>query len=126
MESGKIRLEVIADDTLFVPYESTYELEESKGVTVEVIENNSTPKRAMVEVVVETEKPVQKQKPQPKAEKRVSISEIKNYFEDNTIFNGTAESFKMAISNEKHRKVFNEFCDKNGLEKTNVLKQLLK
>ena len=130
MESGKIRLEVVADDTLFVPYESTYELEESKGVTVEVVENNSTPKKAMVEVVVEQERRVETPKPQPKpvqkVEKRVSISEIKNYLEDNTLFNGSAESFKMAIANDKHRKVFNEFCEKHKLDKTQVLKQLLK
>jgi len=130
LESGKIRLEVVADDTLFVPYESTYELEESKGVTVEVVENNSTPKRAMVEVVVEQERRIETPKPQPKpvqkVEKRVSISEIKNYLEDNTLFNGSAESFKMAIANDKHRKVFNEFCEKHKLDKIQVLKQLLK
>ena len=50
----------------------------------------------------------------------------KNYFEDNTLFNGSAESFKMAIANDKHRKVFNEFCQKHKLDKTQVLKQLLK
>ena len=128
LESGKIRLEVIADDTLFVPYESTYELEESKGVTVEVIENDTTPKRPMVEVKLDNPKQsvVEKSKPIQKIEKRVSISEIRNYLEDNTLFNGSAESLKMAMSSEKHRKVFNEFCDKSGLEKTNVLKQLLK
>jgi hypothetical protein len=124
MESGKIRLEVIADDTLFVPYESTYELEESKGVTVEVIQNDSTTKKTMVEVVVDI--PKQQLKPVKKIEKKSSISEIKNYLEDNTLYNGSAESLKMAMSSERHRRVFNEFCDKSGLQRTNVLKQLLK
>jgi hypothetical protein len=124
MESGKIRLEIVADDTLFVPYESTYELGESKGVTVEVIENDSTTKKTMVEVVVDI--PKQQLKPVKKIEKKSSIREIKNYFEDNTIFNGTIESFKMAISNNRHKIIFNEFCQKNGLQKADVLKQILK
>jgi CRISPR/Cas system-associated exonuclease Cas4 (RecB family) len=34
--SGKIRLEVIAEDTYFIPWESTFEVETSKKVTVEV------------------------------------------------------------------------------------------
>ena len=118
MESGKIRLEVVADDTLFVPYESTYELEESKGVTVEVIENNSTPKKPMVEVVVEQQKKVENVKPKQKTEvkqlvkpkKSNTIVEIENYLEDNTLFTGTIESFKMVMSNDRHKKVFNEFC----------------
>ena len=33
---GNIRLEVIAEDTYFVPWESTFEVESSKTVTVEV------------------------------------------------------------------------------------------
>jgi small subunit ribosomal protein S7 len=50
LEIGKIRLEVVADDTLFIPYESTYQLEESKSVTVEVVEPESDSKKPMVEV----------------------------------------------------------------------------
>jgi hypothetical protein len=34
--SGNIRLEVIAEDTYFIPWESTFEVETSKKVTVEV------------------------------------------------------------------------------------------
>jgi len=33
---GSIKLEVIADDTFFTPWESTFEIEASKSVTVEV------------------------------------------------------------------------------------------
>lgn len=33
---GNIRLEVIAEDTYFIPWESTFEIEASKSVTVEV------------------------------------------------------------------------------------------
>jgi hypothetical protein len=38
--TGNIRLEVIADDTFFTPWEDTYEVETSKKVTVEVMNTN--------------------------------------------------------------------------------------
>tara|TARA_R110001592_G_C13118318_1_gene745598 strand:+ start:535 stop:1101 length:567 start_codon:yes stop_codon:yes gene_type:complete len=34
--SGNVKLEVIAEDTYFIPWESTFEVEQSKKVTVEV------------------------------------------------------------------------------------------
>lgn len=128
MESGKIRLEVVADDTLFVPYESTYELEESKGVTVEVVENQETNKKAMVEVVVEETAPIKAEKQiEKKTIKKVNpINEIKKYLEDNTIFNGTVDSFKLAMRSEMHKKAFKRLCEASKLEKSFVIKQLLK
>jgi hypothetical protein len=133
MESGKIRLEVVADDTLFVPYESTYELEESKSVTVEMIQPEQTTKKAMVEVRVEESKPVQKpivknQKPIIKKEvkKLNPINEIKKYLEDNTLFNGTMDSFKIAMRSESHKKAFNRLCEVSKLEKSVVIKEILK
>ena len=57
--SGNIRLEVIAEDTYFVPWESTFEVETSKKVTVEV--KTQTAKKPIVEakvrVKVKNEKP---------------------------------------------------------------------
>lgn len=41
--SGNIRLEVIAEDTLFTPWESDFEIAASKKVTVEVKSQNSKP-----------------------------------------------------------------------------------
>ena len=76
MESGKIRLEVIADDTVFVPYESTYEIEASKSVTVEVVETQSFAKKPVVEVKIDQPKEVIK-KQQPK---NPAVNELKNYF----------------------------------------------
>ena len=38
--SGQIRLEVIAEDTYFIPWESDFEVEQSKKVTVEVKSQN--------------------------------------------------------------------------------------
>ena len=41
--NGKIKLEVIAEDTFFTPWESDFEVETSKNVTVEVKSQNTKP-----------------------------------------------------------------------------------
>ena len=41
--NGKIKLEVIAEDTFFTPWESDFEVETSKKVTVEVKSQNTKP-----------------------------------------------------------------------------------
>ena len=41
--NGAIRLEVIAEDTFFTPWESTFEVETAKSVTVEIKSQNSKP-----------------------------------------------------------------------------------
>ena len=48
--SGNIRLEVIAEDTFFTPWESDFEVETSKKVTVEV--KTQTTKKPIVEAKV--------------------------------------------------------------------------
>ena len=57
--SGNIRLEVIAEDTFFTPWESDFEVETSKKVTVEI--KSQTTKKPIVEtkvkVKVKNEKP---------------------------------------------------------------------
>lgn len=48
---GNIRLEVIAEDTFFIPWESTFDVEATKKVTVEVKDDTSkTPIRESVTV----------------------------------------------------------------------------
>ena len=57
--TGNIRLEVIAEDTFFTPWESDFEVDASKKVTVEV-KSQTTKKpivEAKVEVKVKDEKP---------------------------------------------------------------------
>ena len=49
--SGNIRLEVIAEDTFFTPWESDFEVDASKKVTVEV--KSQTTKKPIVETKVE-------------------------------------------------------------------------
>ena len=56
--SGAIRLEVIAEDTFFTPWESTFEVETAKSVTVEVKSQNSEPiteTKTSVEIKSQTE-----------------------------------------------------------------------
>ena len=57
--TGNIRLEVIAEDTFFTPWESDFEVETSKKVTVEV--KSQTTKKPIVEAKVEVK--VKKEKP---------------------------------------------------------------
>lgn len=56
-DSGNIKLEVVADDVFFTPWESLYQAALSKKVTVEVADQSkSTPKKPLIEVsgIVET------------------------------------------------------------------------
>jgi hypothetical protein len=131
LENGKIRLEVVADDTLFVPYESDYELEAEKKVTVEVKQPGSTPAKAMVEVKVATPAPT----PQPKVEAKPQpivkkskdpLNEIASYFAFKTKFDGTAKSFYNTIKDKQHKNFFNNICETHGLDKVSVIKQILK
>jgi len=129
LESGKIRLEVVADDTLFVPYESNYELEAEKRVTVEVKQQTPPSTKAMVEVKVATPTPT----PQPKAEAKPQlkkskdpINEIVSYFAFKTNFDGSPKSFHTLIKNQQHKNFFNNICETNGLDKVSVIKQILK
>jgi hypothetical protein len=127
MESGKIRLEVIADDTVFVPYESTYEMEQSKSVTVEVVENEQTTKKAMVEVKVVTpevqKKQILKTVPKPKND---AVSELRNYFTKYTSFDGTLKGFQSLMKDQIHKNFFNTVCENYKLDKLSVIKQILK
>jgi len=139
LESGKIRLEVLADDTLFVPYESDYQIEAEKKVTVEVKQPTHTPSKPMMEVKVQEVAPT----PQPKVETKVQpkveakpklvvkkskdpINEIISYFAFKTNFDGSPKSFHTLIKNQQHKNFFNSVCEANGLNKASVVKQILK
>jgi len=79
---GNIKLEVIAEDTFFTPWESTFEVEQSKKVTVE-IKSQSTKKP-----IIETKGP------------RVQVSKIKETKKINKSKKVTiSESEKMHIIN---------------------------
>jgi hypothetical protein len=122
LESGKIRLEIVADDTLFVPYENTYELEEAKKVTVEVKQPDYTPKKPMVEVKVNTPQ----QTKTPTKSKFNPVSELKDYFINYTSFDGTPRSFHTLVKDKTHKDFFNTICESYNLDKLSVIKQILK
>jgi len=133
LENGKIRLEVLADDTLFVPYESNYVLEAEKSVTVEVKQQAEAPKKPMMEVKVQevapTPQPKVEVKPQPKPVMKKSkdpLNEIISYFAFKTNFDGSPKSFHTLIKNQQHKNFFNSICEVNGLDKVSVIKQILK
>lgn len=131
LENGKMRLEVVADDTLFVPYESDYQLEAEKKVTVEVKQPGSAPAKAMVEVKVATPTPTPQPKveakPQPVVKKsKDPLNEIESYFTFKTKFDGSAKSFYNTIKDKQHKNFFNNICETHGLDKVSVLKQILK
>lgn len=123
LESGQIRLEVIADDTWFVPYESQYQLEQEKKVTVEVKQQPVTSKKPLVEVRVPEVAP--KPQAKPTASKN-PVGQIKKYLRENTNFTGTLDSLKSVIKKKEHKNYINTICENNRLDKLLVLKQLLK
>jgi len=126
LESGKIRLEVLADDTLFVPYESNYQLEAEKKVTVEVKQPQHTPSKPMMEVKVVTPAPAPKVEPKPVKKSKDPINEVISYFAFKTDFDGTPKSFHTLIKNQQHKNFFNNVCETYGLDKVSVIKQILK
>jgi hypothetical protein len=77
-EGGSMKLEVIADDMYFSPWESEYELLQSKQVTVEVKTPSSKPKlfeSKKPKVNVSFKKPI----PKPRKQKRV-VKETRQEF----------------------------------------------
>ena len=68
-EGGEMKLEVIADDMYFNPWNSPYELKKSKSITVEVKQPQDkiiTENKAKVKVNVNNQTPRVKRRPQPK------------------------------------------------------------
>jgi len=72
-ETGKVVLEVIADDTYFTPWESDFEVTAEKKVTVEMVERDkpTISNKPQVSAVVETEINTKKLQ-----EKKVTISDV--------------------------------------------------
>ena len=76
---GKVKLEVIAEDTYFVPWESDFEVEAEKKVTVEMISRNKktvNKGKPSVQAIISTKSVKKVSKPVPLNEKRVTISGV--------------------------------------------------
>ena len=86
--SGNIRLEVIAEDTFFTPWESDFEVETSKKVTVEIKSQQN--KKPILETKVKVK--VKKTKPITITEKQHVINLFKLLIKENININNI--SFK--------------------------------
>ena len=76
---GKVKLEVIAEDTYFVPWESDFEVEAEKKVTVEMVSRNKktvNKSKPSVQAIIPTKSVKKVSKPVPLNEKRVTISGV--------------------------------------------------
>lgn len=81
---GKMRLEVIAEDTFFSPWEDSFTVETNKKVTVEVLSSTKAPiKENSIKVKVNKVEPIVEKKDTP-VEKQV-VKEVKRLGPDATL-----------------------------------------
>jgi len=95
-DSGKMKLEVIAEDTFFSPWEDDYTVKTNKKVTVEMINPQNTIKESRVKVEVT---------PQPKQEttkKQVVVEK------------------KQTTKKTNHSKIISEYLSKKGITISNI------
>jgi|TARA_R100000084_G_C4640739_1_gene143692 hypothetical protein len=106
--SGKIRLEVIAEDTYFIPWESEFEVEQSKKVTVEVKSQNK-------KSLVESSGPkvnVSKVKEITLSEKQHVLNIMKLLIKENINIKN------LTIKRNKLNNIIAEYVEKNPINKT--------
>jgi hypothetical protein len=106
--SGKIRLEVIAEDTYFIPWESEFEVEQSKKVTVEVKSQN---KKSLVESSGPKVK-VSKVKEITLSEKQHVLNIMKLLIKENINIKN------LTIKRNKLNNIIAEYVEKNPINKT--------
>jgi hypothetical protein len=108
--SGNIRLEVIAEDTYFIPWESTFKVEQSKKVTVEIKSQHN-------KQLIESIKP------------KITVSKVRNnkisLSEKNHILNILKLLLKeninlsnLSIKRNKLNNIIAEYVSKNPVNKT--------
>lgn len=120
-DSGKMRLEVIAEDTFFSPWEDEYTVKTNKKVTVEMInpENTIKESKSRVQVAV-TPQPQSKQET---TEKQVVV-EKNGSIDHGKVISGLLSEKGITITNigEKRgemAKVIKEYSTKNKLKLDN-------
>tara|TARA_R100001443_G_scaffold100767_1_gene108278 strand:+ start:69 stop:632 length:564 start_codon:yes stop_codon:yes gene_type:complete len=106
--SGKIRLEVIAEDTYFIPWESEFEVEQSKKVTVEVKSQNQ---KSLVESSGPKVK-VSKVKEITLSEKQHVLNIMKLLIRENININN------LTIKRNKLNNIIAEYARKNPINQT--------
>lgn len=110
-DSGNLRLEVVVDDTVFTPYESRYEVEQSKSVKLVEVTNKQTNSNVTVSV-----------KPQPS-----QPSPLKKLEEMLTAkgFDGSAKSLSKLVQHREVKKTILEFCNQHNLNLKTVVSKLI-
>ena len=84
-DTGKVKLEVIAEDTYFEPWKDTYNVKTSKKVTVEVVSKETTKPITEKKVTAIVEKVEPKEDPRTKQflkileKKNITLSNIKQH-----------------------------------------------
>lgn len=106
---GNLRLEVVADDTYFTPWEDNFELLRSKSVTVEVKESNKDKK------LVEQNQPKVTVKEKKKKGWKLTESIAKSYLRE--IITEDYKSDK-GVSKNKIREITTKFIKENKLNST--------
>lgn len=83
-DHGMMKLEVIADDAYFVPWESAYDIDTSKKVRVEVVTPTETPKKPQVTVQIQQEvqqPPVKAVEPKKLSGKEQEFNKLVEYMQ---------------------------------------------
>jgi len=107
-EEGTMRLEVIAEDTFFSPWEDQFTVNTNKKVTVEVLSSNEKPlKESKVNVKVKYNKP-----------------EEKSEAETELIQEETVETKQVVDSTTKHSQLLKKLLEKKGIKKNNLFENI--
>jgi hypothetical protein len=97
--TGKLKLEVIAEDTYFVPWESPFEVKQSKNVTVEVVsQQKSVP-------VVENKIKVEVKEQTPIVEQKIDRRKYLKNFTRTMLQEGI--TFEYFVNNMKKKRIQN-------------------
>ena len=117
-ESGKMRLEIIADNTVFVPWKDDFNIKINKKVTVEVVNKNNTntlsesmSKKVVVNVQAQKKETAPVQISKTNSEQKV-LKEMLNNLKENSITIGNAKKNKSLLMNV----IFNTM-DKNNIDR---------
>jgi len=102
--SGTIKLEVIAEDTLFVPWKSKFEVEQSKKVTVEIKSQNkkSIIKESSAEIISQP----------TTSEKQHIVNIVKMLIKENINFEN------LTIKKDKLNNIIAEYVQGNPIKNT--------
>lgn len=110
--SGNLKLEIVAEDTYFIPWEDEFELDRSKKVTVEVKQRDVNKKK-----IVEDTKPKVTIKENKKKEFKVTERLAKSYLRE--IMKASLKSETLIASKSTIKEITNNFIKENSINPSN-------